>query len=72
MKSAIEYAATTQADDFQALFARMAGWICAGARENPEATCTMKEVGELFNILFERMQGKEAETPAGGAAGESR
>lgn len=57
LEKTIQLAATMQADDFQSLFARISGWVGSQANCSPEATCMMEEVGELFDVLFDRMQG---------------
>lgn len=72
LESTIKYAAEVQADTFRNLFAKVSGWVDRRVEANPQGACTMSEVGELFNILFERMLEKDDETPAAGTAGESR
>lgn len=59
LESTIKYAAEMQEDDFRCVFARVSGYVGCEAKSNPEATCTMGEVGELFDVLFDRMQGRK-------------
>lgn len=72
LRDAIIYAGKIPEDEFQFLFSRVHGYVCTEARRDPDAVCTMGEVGELFEVLYSRLNGKQAETPADGAAGISR
>ena len=76
MKNTMDYV-RKKADsgmEFGDLFCRVTGWLESEAEYSPdEPTCTVKEVSDLFNLLFEIRLGRyKAETPAVGAAGESR
>lgn len=51
--------------DFRSAFARATGMLASESRENPVKTYTVAEISDLFNYLYDLMQGKENE-PAGG------
>lgn len=72
LQSTISYVKELPEDEFQYLFSRAVGRVSMTAALNPGATCRMDEVAELFESLFDRMQGRKYETPAGGAARESK
>lgn len=72
MEDTINYVNDLPDDEFRYLFARTVGWISEAAETDPGAICRLDEVAGLFEALYDRMQGRKYETPAGGAAGESR
>ena len=75
MKNTMDYV-REKADsgmEFGEIFCRATGWLESEAEHDPNDTCTVKEVSDLFNLLFEIRLGRyKAETPAVGAAGESK
>lgn len=75
MKNTMDYV-RKKADsgmEFGDLFCRVTGWLESEAENDPNDTCTVKEVSDLFNLLFEIRLGRyKAETPAVAAAGESK
>ena len=75
MKNTMDYV-RKKADsgmEFGEIFCRVTGWLESEAEHDPNDTCTVKEVSDLFNLLFEIRLGRyKVETPAVDAAGESR
>ncbi len=75
MKNTMDYV-REKADsgmNFDEIFCRVTGWLESEAEHDPNDTCTVKEVSNLFELLFKIKVGTyKAETPAVGAAGESK